>query len=115
MSERSKSKKTRSPTFWTKSSRDPGTGPVGPGGGPPATAVSPPVDWASGGFDEHAATTRRRAASRLNDRRLIFLTPSEVWDGLWSLDSGRASPLRSDTPPRKEDGCRRRAANRAGL
>src|SRR5215469_13151042 len=81
MSDLSKAKNTRSPTFWTKSSFEPGAGPTGPvaDGGvtpPPPPLVLPVSDLGL----LQAATTSNTAASRLIDRRFISYSLVSNWE-----------------------------------
>src|ERR1700733_14306176 len=73
----SKSKKTRSPTFWIKSSREPATTPEGAVDAPVLPLPAPAVEPAFSGFSLQAASNRTAAASTLNNRRFILLTPSQ--------------------------------------
>src|SRR5665213_937337 len=111
MSEWSKSKNTRSPTFWTKSSREPLVTPLDDW--LPAVLVAPVVSAEVLAFSLHAARRSTAAAIRLNDRRFIFLTPSqETWECAVIRLCGRRDPIgpRMMKPGWDADVCRGPAA-----
>src|SRR5579885_273727 len=78
MSDLSKSKNTRSPTFCLKSSAEPFAGPD-MADWVPAVCDEAPVLAEVSTFCLHAATNKTAAASMVNDRRFIFLLPQGSW------------------------------------